>query len=303
MTRFRHLLPILIGITAIGEERASIPLDEPGSAFMLSATGQAGKPRARRAGGQVVSANRDALREPSRDAFLGAIQIYPYSEGTLYRLVASPQRVSDVALEPGETLVSVAAGDTARWSVGDTTSGAGELQRTHIMVKPQAAGLRTNLVITTDRRVYHLMLESVTASSMVAVRWSYPSDSVVAIRRPEGAQPSPGRAARTDDPTAFDFDYVIRGDKPAWRPRRAFDDGRQTFIELPRDLDRGAAPPFFIVGTDGRAELVNYRVSGHYYVVDRLFEVGELRLGENRQVKVRICKAGARHCTSKRTAK
>lgn len=246
---------------------------------------------------RVASANRDALREPNRDAYIGAIQVYPWSEGTVYRLVASPERVSDIALEPGETLVSVAAGDTARWSVGDTTSGAAEAQRTHIMIKPQAVGLRTNLVIMTDRRVYHLMLESVAASAMVAVRWSYAGDSLVSIRRETTSVPASGAASRAPDPTSLNFDYVVRGDKPAWRPRRAFDDGRQTFIEFPASLDRGSAPPFFVVGEDGRSELINYRVAGHYYVIDRLFDVGELRIGEKKQTVVRVCKSGARNCS------
>src|SRR3546814_7328427 len=87
---------------------------------------------------------------------LNAVQVYPYSEGALFRLFAAPERVSDIALQPGETLTSVAAGDTVRWTVGDTASGSGETKRTHLLVKPFAPGLSTNLVITTDRRVYHV---------------------------------------------------------------------------------------------------------------------------------------------------
>jgi P-type conjugative transfer protein TrbG len=68
--------------------------------------------------------------------------------------------VSDIALQPGETLVSVSAGDTVRWVVGDTSSGSGDDTRTHILVKPVASGLTTNLMIATDRRTYHLELTS-----------------------------------------------------------------------------------------------------------------------------------------------
>ncbi len=90
------------------------------------------------------------------------------SEGALFRLFAAPERVSDIALQPGETLTSVAAGDTVRWTVGDTTSGSGETKRTHLLVKPFAAGLSTNLVITTDRRVYHVQLTSTASTAMTA---------------------------------------------------------------------------------------------------------------------------------------
>src|SRR3546814_3795342 len=95
----------------------------------------------------------------SSTGFIHAVQIYPYTKGALYRLYAAPERVADIALQPGEMITSVAAGDTVRWTVGDTTSGSGKSQRTHILVKPFAAGLHSNMVITTDRRVYHLELE------------------------------------------------------------------------------------------------------------------------------------------------
>ncbi|TGU94535.1 P-type conjugative transfer protein TrbG, partial [Mesorhizobium sp. M8A.F.Ca.ET.173.01.1.1] len=37
--------------------------------------------------------------------------------------------------------------------------------------------------------------------------------------------------------------------------------------------------PLFIVGADGSNQLVNYRMHGNYYIVDRLFAAAELRLG------------------------
>ena len=115
---------------------------------------------------RVTAANRAALREPSSAGYIYAVQVYPWAEGVLYRLYAAPERITDIALQPGETIVSVAAGDTVRWTVGDTTSGIGESKRVHILVKPFSAGLRTNLVIATDRRTYHLQLEITPATAM-----------------------------------------------------------------------------------------------------------------------------------------
>ncbi len=84
------------------------------------------------------------------------------------------------------------------------------------------------------------------------------------------------------------------GDKPVWRPLRAFDDGRQTFIEFPPSLAQGEAPPLFLVGADKKAELVNYRISGRFYIVDRLFDTAELRLGLKKQQIVRIARTRGR---------
>lgn len=241
---------------------------------------------------RVQSANRAALREPSRAGYINAVQVYPYSEGTLYRLYAAPERVTDIALQPGETVTAVAAGDTVRWTVGDTTSGSGESRRTHILVKPFAAGLRTNLVITTDRRAYHLQLESTATTAMAALSWTYPQDALIALRRDRLAAEAAAPVASGLAVENLNFNYRISGDNPGWRPLRAFDDGRQTFIEFPPSIAVGEAPPLFVVGTEGDAQLVNYRMTGRYYVVDRLFDTAELRLGGRRQQIVRLSRDG-----------
>lgn len=243
---------------------------------------------------RVDAANRAALREPSSAGFINAVQVYPYSDGVLYRLYAAPERVTDVALQPGEDLTSVAAGDTVRWIVGDTTSGSGERRRTHILVKPFSAGLRTNLVITTDRRTYHLELESRATGAMAALSWTYPQDELIALRRSQEAAQAATPVASGLAVENLNFGYAISGDRPAWRPIRAFDDGRQTFIEFPPSIAVGEAPPLFVIGDDGEAQLVNYRVAGRYYVVDRLFGAAELRLGQRRQQIVRIMRGEER---------
>ncbi len=199
--------------------------------------------------------------------------------------------MSDIALQPGESLVSVAAGDTARWVIGDTASGAGGARRTHVLVKPSAAGLKTNLVIATDRRVYHVELESMPHAAMASIAWTYAEDALLALRaRTAAAQVSVAAGIAVE---ALNFNYRIEGDRPEWRPLRAFDDGRQTFIEFPATLPQGEAPPLFVTGEGDRAELVNYRLRGRYYVVDRLFASAELRLGGRRQQIVRILRGGA----------
>ncbi|MBC9030846.1 P-type conjugative transfer protein TrbG [Sphingomonas sp. JC676] len=248
--------------------------------------------RARTPIAQVDSATRAALLEPSSHGYVNAVQVYPWTEGSLYRLYAAPELVTDVALEPGETLTAIAAGDTVRWTVGDTTSGSGAGKRTHILVKPFSAGLKTNLVVTTDRRSYHLQLESTAATAMAAISWTYAPGALLAFQRSGDAQPSTPVAAGI----AIDrlrFGYTIDGDRPDWRPLRAFDDGQQTFIEFPATLGQGEAPPLFVIGDDGAAQLVNYRQRGNFYVVDRLFNAAELRLGTKRQLVVRITREGS----------
>lgn len=245
-------------------------------------------PAAAQTAAPVAAANKAALHEPTSSGFVHAVQVYPYSKGALYRLYAAPERVTDIALQPGEVVTSVAAGDTVRWTVGDTTSGSGDSKRTHILVKPFAARIRTNLVITTDRRVYHLELESRESGAMAALSWRYPHDELIALRRQEDAANAAIPVAAGMPLEKLNFHYRISGDEPAWRPLRAFDDGRQTYIQFPPSIAVGEAPPLFLVGPDGEAQLVNYRVAGRYYIVDRLFGAAELRLGGEEQKVVRV---------------
>nr|WP_315380705.1 P-type conjugative transfer protein TrbG [uncultured Sphingomonas sp.] len=237
---------------------------------------------------RVTAANRAATLQPQAQGFVNAIQIYPFSEGMIYQVYTAPGAVTDLALQPGENLVAVAAGDTVRWVIGDTTSGTGADKRTHILVKPFASGLATNLVITTDRRSYHLQLTATARTAMAALSWTYPAEQLIALRQKEAQAAAVAPIAAGLSVDSLHFNYTVNGDSPSWRPLRAFDDGRQTFIEFPASIAVGEAPPLFVIGAAGEAELVNYRMRGRFYVVDRIFDRAELRLGTGKQQVVRI---------------
>jgi len=252
---------------------------------------------------RVVDANAAAAVEPSADGYINAIQVYPYTEGALYQLYTAPENVSNIALQPGEKIVAVSAGDTVRWVIGDTASGSGENARAHVLVKPIKEDLRTNLVIITDRRAYHLELTSTSETYMASVSWHYPRDELLTLQRrnvvAEGvAEQVVDRGLEIDK---LRFRYAVSGDNPPWRPVRVFDDTHKVYIQFPARLDQGEAPPLFVVGPDGENQLVNYRVCGRYYIVDRLFAAAELRLGEDPQQAVRITRTDGRTAGDYRT--
>ena len=250
-------------------------------------------------GQRVDDANAAAAVEPETRGYINAMQVYPYAAGALYQLFAAPERVSAIALQPGETVVAVSAGDTTRWVIADTVSGAGAGARTRILVKPVAEDLATNLVIVTDRRAYHMELTSTPETYMASVSWHYPHDELLALeRKNEAVAPEPviDSGLKLAD---LRFRYRITGDTPPWRPVRVFDDTAKVYIQFPARLDQGEAPPLFVVGPSGAAELVNYRVKGRTYIVDRLFAAAELRLGEDPQQVVRITRTDARPAGAK----
>ena len=273
------------------------PLPLPGQLKPLPDVRRGVPPEAADPRVRVDQANAAARMQPTRAGYINAVQVYPFSDSALFQVYAAPGQVTDIALQGGEQLTGsgpVAAGDTVRWIIGDTESGSGRSRRVHILVKPTRPDLLTNLVINTDRRTYHLELRSAEKTYMASVSWQYPEDQLIALRGQSAAADAAAPVDTGVDVARLRFRYRIEGDHPAWRPLSAFDDGQKVFIEMPRGIGQGELPPLFVLGPDGKGELVNYRIRQNYYVVDRLFGAAELRLGGEHQQVVRIVRTDAR---------
>lgn len=225
----------------------------------------------------IGTANAGARVDQAHARFEGARTIYDFQEGALYQIYTNPGFVSSILLQPGERLNDIAAGDTSRWLVTEAEGGSDGQTRAVVLIKPQSTGLRTNVVLITDRRTY--VLEVVAEPHGLyspEVAWSYHEQT----------------ASAPSSPTLenLDFDYrvhTVRGARPAWFPARVFDDGARTYVEFAPDVAAAELPPLFVVTADG-AELVNYRLQAGRYMIDRVFDVAELRLGTRAQTIVRI---------------
>ncbi len=126
---------------------------------------------------QVIdSANRAAEQTPSAGQFIEAVQTYAYVPGEVYQVIASPGHVTTILLKPGEQLLAKIAGDTAQWMVGDTRAGSGDQVQTLVLVKPIKPNLQTNLVLSTNQRIYQIDLLSTAGVYHSAVQWNYPAD-------------------------------------------------------------------------------------------------------------------------------
>lgn len=277
--------PLPAAPRTVGDERPK-PLHTP-PAWTPAKGGKAAKTSA----GRIENANAAARIEPRREGYYNSIQIYPWSEGALYQVYTAPGKITDIALEPGEALTGagpIAAGDTARWIIGDTTSGSGEEPQVHILVKPTRPDIETNLVVTTDRRVYRIELRAGEGSYMPAVAWNYP-------RSPSSRRPVVPATPRIPAVSARNHRYGLTGDAPPWRPVAVYDDGRRVYVEFPGGIIQGEMPPIFVLGPDGNPEIVNSRVYRNILIVDRIFGAAELRLGSGKhQQTVRIVRTDGR---------
>jgi P-type conjugative transfer protein TrbG len=211
--------------------------------------------------------------------------LYTYGSG-LPTVVCAPLRVCVVELEAGERVVGEPhIGDAVRWVIAPAGAGQADSVTPMIVLKPKQSGLDTNLLVTTDRRAYYLRLISKPEEYLARVAFAYPDDEVrkwqVHLAQEEQRRKAERDAAQVSPVESLEslyFDYRIESMDPHIRPVRVVDDGKKTFIQMTADAAHREAPVLVVIGPDG-PEMVNYRVKGDMYIVDRLFERGALLLG------------------------
>jgi len=217
--------------------------------------------------------------------------VFTYGAG-LPTVVCAPLRVCIVELQAGEQLVGEPQiGDAVRWNIAPALYGKADGQTTLIVIKPQDSGLDTNLLITTDRRAYYVRLLSKPEDYVARVAFAYPADedSSKWQKQIENQQAQDRKNTISELPNksldALFFDYHVKGKNEAMKPVRVFDDGEKTFIKISRETQTREAPVLVVLGRDGKQEMVNYRVKGDMYIVDRLFDRAELILGTGKKAQ------------------
>ncbi|MEI6319357.1 MAG: TrbG/VirB9 family P-type conjugative transfer protein [Pseudomonadota bacterium] len=205
--------------------------------------------------------------------------VFRYDPNDSYLLLTRPGAVTHIALEPDESVVALALGDTVQWIVQD--------KGPNVFVKPVRPDLYTSGTLVTNRRTYQLGLRSSPEGGAWYQRVSWTFPGLIALAResdgrdPRGAapaaQPGLGRsAAEGVRIERLNFDYRITG-RAAFRPAQVLDDGRFTYIQMPVSLQE--MPALFVAGESGEGERVNYLVRGRFLVVQRLADRLLLRLG------------------------
>jgi type IV secretion system protein VirB9 len=232
------------------------------------------------------------------------LALYPYGGSSEAIVDCAPLRTTDIQLQPGETITDVAMGDTERWMATPAASGDPRNPVPHLAVKPQLPGIETNLTIYTTRHIYHLILRS-RGRAMQEVEFYYPDELLAAMNEADAAaakakQEATDPSADSDsivrvanvDPAQLNFSYSVSGPNVPWKPVRAFDDGSHVYIQMPAGMKTSEAPALLIDASSG-TQMVNYRVEGNYYVVDRLFNQAILVSGVGRQQdRVNVSYAG-----------
>jgi type IV secretion system protein TrbG len=226
--------------------------------------------------------------------------LYPYADGVEPMVDCAPLRTTDLQLQTGETITDVALGDAERWMASPAASGDPRNAVPHLAVKPQLAGLETNLTIYTTKHIYHLLLRA-RGHALREVEFYYPDELLAAMQEADAAAKSAAdpvsdsnslNPAAHVNPAQLNFAYTVAGADVPWKPIRAFDDGAHVYVQMPSGMKSSEAPALLINAGNG-TQMANYRVAGNYYVVDRLFSDAVLVAGVGReQDRVTISYAG-----------
>lgn len=217
-------------------------------------------------------------------------------------VICAPLHVCELSLQPGESIQSLDVGDTTRWSVKLARTQNSEGQETsHIIVKPATIGIVTNLVAITDKRTYSIQLVSRHDRAwMPKIAFTYPDDQRAnwdayfnQNRTQQEATQLTGNTQPLQAAARLDFNYHLKGDKPGWRPVRVYSDTSKTYIQLPATAKSDEIPVLLVLGPGNVEQLVNYRLDGDSFVVDKVIQKATLisGIGKNQQ-RVDILKAG-----------
>lgn len=215
-------------------------------------------------------------------------------------VLAAPLQTTNIELEPGESVLEAFAGDTVRWIVAPALVGEGNKQISVVVIKPTEAGLSTLLSVFTNKRPYYIQLRSTERDYYPVVTFSYPEkvkEKWDAYYKQKANDEEKKKLAVIDNDSkdaqprnidTLDFAYDVVGNT-SWKPLRVYNDGVQTYIQMPEELKYNEAPALLVLDRSGDEKIVNYRLKGDRYVVDKLFEKAELILGVgDNQEKIEI---------------
>ena len=218
------------------------------------------------------------------------IELLAYSPYKMPVLVCGTLQLCQITLQKGEGGLEIVNGDPTRWHItngymGNKEAGTGSYV---VYIKPDEENIATNLTITTDLgRMYRFKLMSKVGAISPTVSFWYPQATLKRIvnsaKQHYNAKVQSNRNVISKGDSfklsSLNLDYSFEGDKPAWLPKKVFDNGKKTFIKLPEIVDSLNLPVFFI-SINGEQSLANSHYKDHYIIFDGIFKTAMLVSGK-----------------------
>lgn len=199
--------------------------------------------------------------------------VFAYYPDQLYKIYCRKGYLTDLAFKKGETIKFVGGGDTSGWMVNNTEVDGVP----HLYIKPVVDVSTTNLIVTTNKRSYQLIV-NVSDWYNPMVRWSYGAEDreVNLIKQQKEERITTGKIKGNVE--TLDFNYKVEG--KGKKPTMIFSDGEQTYIKF-ESAPIKKVPLFVREKGKKQMALVNYRIKDNYYIVEKVFDTAQLRFSED----------------------
>ena len=206
---------------------------------------------------------------------------FAYSPTQIYKIYCRRGYLTDLAFRKGETIQFVGGGDTAGWAVSSATVDGVP----HLYIKPVVEVSTTNLIITTDKRSYQLIVHSADWYNPM-VTWTYAAEDRQDMLRNEQKE----QALRTTSVNAtsvenLDFNYRIKGKNKEYCPEMVFSDGMRVYLKFAK-LPQRQVPIFVQEQGNRMMTLINYHQKDNYYIIEIPFEKAQLRVNEHENITI-----------------
>jgi len=214
--------------------------------------------------------------QDARNAQNNSTMVFSYAPDQLYKIYCRTGYLTDISLHEGETVKFVGGGDTSAWAINSTTVG----KTPHIYIKPVTQTSTTNIIITTDKRSYQLIVCTSDWYNPM-VRWTYGAEEAeMDFKRQQSDEKNITASANAVSVDDLNFNYRVKTKGSASKPEMVFDDGEKTIIKFGKKMDK--MPALFIRERGHKTlSLTNYKMKDGAYILDRLIDYAELRYNEN----------------------
>ena len=232
----------------------------------------------------------------------------------------------DIQLEPGERVNDGFNAQKDEWDPHMAYTGGGQMPLPHLILRPGQQAQRTNIILTTTRRTYYLLLVPIRSRDPKYYAFAYDSTTyrnlanlAVATQTALKGQNGPGGAKPAPSPTpadvadlrsvCIDYRYTYTIDrylpddhphnaKPStdlfpgeWKPQSVCSDGQHTYVQLyPQKQLPVDLPIAFALTAEGDT-MINSTFNGNRwrYTIDGVFADLVLELGSQyRPLRLRL---------------
>ncbi len=242
-----------------------------------------------------LSLSVDALEMPKGANADRRVKTVVYNEEDVVAIYAYPGVATHGMFSLSEEVLDIASGFSAGWQLSH--------RRNNLYLKPKSLdasqtgspdGLSpvpgrwdTNLIVTTNRRVYSFQLVLIgprVANAKLPqddrmafrIKFTYPMDDAALLTQKTDAFTVKNRLAKPAQVKNTRYTMQVGKNSSAIAPQSAYDDGRFTYLRFPNNRE---IPAIFLVDENHTESLVNAHLENDQVVIQRVAPRLTLRLG------------------------